>query len=79
VDAVRTILVPPKARIVRVRPCSADLELIARLVDEGRIVPIVEHVFPLDRIVEAEEQAGSKHTRGKVVVTRNAVVKHRDT
>jgi NADPH:quinone reductase-like Zn-dependent oxidoreductase len=51
-----------------VRPCSADLELIARLVDEGRIVPIVEHVFPLDRIVEAEEQAGSKHTRGKVVV-----------
>jgi hypothetical protein len=53
VDAVRTILVPPKARIVRVRPRSADLEFIAHLVDDGRIVPIVEHVFPLDRIVEA--------------------------
>jgi NADPH:quinone reductase-like Zn-dependent oxidoreductase len=68
VDAVRTLLAPPRARLVGVRPRSADLELIARLVDERRIVPVVEHVFPLDSIVEAEEQAGSKHTRGKVVV-----------
>jgi NADPH:quinone reductase-like Zn-dependent oxidoreductase len=67
-DAALTTFGRPRARMVRVRPRSADLELIARHVDAGRIAPVVEHVFPLDRIVDAEEQVGSKHTRGKVVV-----------
>lgn len=66
--AARTLLTWPRARLVAVRARAADLALIARHVDEGRLVPVVEHVFPLDRIVEAEEQVGSKHTRGKVVV-----------
>lgn len=67
-DVARTLFGTPRARFVSVRPRAADLELIARHVDEGRISPVVEHVFPLDRIVDAEEQVGSKHTRGKVVV-----------
>jgi NADPH:quinone reductase-like Zn-dependent oxidoreductase len=37
-------------------------------VDEGRISPVVEKVYALDRIVEAEEQIETKHSRGKVVV-----------
>jgi NADPH:quinone reductase-like Zn-dependent oxidoreductase len=67
-DAARTAFAWPRARFVSVRPRSADLRLIAALVDEGRLVPVVEHVFPLERIVQAEEQVGGKHTRGKVVV-----------
>jgi NADPH:quinone reductase-like Zn-dependent oxidoreductase len=67
-DVALTTFGAPRARVVVVRPRSADLALVARHVDEGRIVPVVEHVFPLDRIVDAEEQVASKHTRGKVVV-----------
>lgn len=67
-DAARTAFAWPRARFVSVRPRSADLRLIAALVDEGRLAPVVEHVFPLEQIVEAEEQVASKHTRGKVVV-----------
>jgi NADPH:quinone reductase-like Zn-dependent oxidoreductase len=67
--AARTLFTRPRARLVVVRPRAADLGLLARHVDEGRIVPVVEHVFPLERIAEAEEQVASKHTRGKVVVS----------
>jgi NADPH:quinone reductase-like Zn-dependent oxidoreductase len=67
-DATWTLLARPRARLVAVRPRSADLRLVAALVDEGRLVPVVEQVFPLEQIVRAEEQVGSKHTRGKVVV-----------
>lgn len=67
-DTARTLLGRPRARMVSVRPRSADLRLIAALVDEGKLAPVVERVFPLERIVEADEQVGSKHTRGKVVV-----------
>ncbi|HEY6099262.1 MAG TPA: NAD(P)-dependent alcohol dehydrogenase, partial [Anaeromyxobacter sp.] len=63
-DVALTLFTSPRARMVSVRPRARDLALVARHVDEGRLVPVVEHVFPLDRIAEAEEQAGSKHTRG---------------
>jgi NADPH:quinone reductase-like Zn-dependent oxidoreductase len=68
VDVARTFLTSPKARLVVVSPSSRDLASIAEWVDRGRLVPVVEHVHPLDRIAEAEEQVASKHTRGKVVV-----------
>jgi NADPH:quinone reductase-like Zn-dependent oxidoreductase len=68
VDVARTVFTSRRARFVSVRPRSADLRLIAALVDEGKLAPVVEHVFPLEKVAEAEEQVGSKHTRGKVVV-----------
>jgi NADPH:quinone reductase-like Zn-dependent oxidoreductase len=37
-------------------------------VAEGRLAAVVERVYPLDAIAEAEAHAGSKHVRGKVVV-----------
>jgi NADPH:quinone reductase-like Zn-dependent oxidoreductase len=37
--------------------------------DEGRVVPVVEKVFPLDRIRDAEAHVETKHTRGKVVLS----------
>jgi NADPH:quinone reductase-like Zn-dependent oxidoreductase len=68
-DVVRTRFSFPRARLVIVRPRARDLELIARWLDEGKIVPVVERVYPLDRIAEAEAHVETKHTRGKVVVS----------
>jgi NADPH:quinone reductase-like Zn-dependent oxidoreductase len=64
----RTLVGFPRARLVVVRPRARDLALIAERVDEGKIVPVVDEVYPLDRIAEAEARVETKHARGKVVV-----------
>lgn len=67
-DAALTLLTWPRARLVMVRPRFRDLAFLAACAAEGALVPLVEHVFPLDRIADAEEQLATKHTRGKVIV-----------
>jgi len=44
------------------------LERISALIDEGKIKPIVGHVFPLDDIAKAHEQIQTGRTRGKIVI-----------
>lgn len=67
-DVARTRFSFPRAQLVIVRPRARDLELIARWLDEGTVVPVVDRTFALDRIAEAEAHVETKHTRGKVVV-----------
>ena len=51
-----------------VHPDAEDLTQIARLIDEGKIKPIVTQVLPLSEAVAAQQQAATHHTRGKVVL-----------
>ena len=68
-DVVRTRFSHPRAHLVIVRPRGRDLELVTRWLDEGTVVPVVDKVYPLDRIRDAEAHVESKHARGKVVVS----------
>jgi NADPH:quinone reductase-like Zn-dependent oxidoreductase len=68
-DVAWTRLSWPRAYLVVVRPRARDLALVARWLDEGKVVPVVDAVYPLERIAEAEAHVETKHTRGKVVVT----------
>jgi NADPH:quinone reductase-like Zn-dependent oxidoreductase len=68
VDVALTSFTFPRARLVVVRPRARDLAFIAECVDQGRLSPVVDAVYALDRIAEAEEHVETKHTRGKVVV-----------
>lgn len=68
-DVALTRLSRPRAYLVVVRPRARDLALIAGWLDEGKVVPVVDAAYPLDRIAEAEAHVETKHTRGKVVVT----------
>jgi len=53
-----------------VRPSGYDLgEHITPLVQEGRLKPNVEEVFPLERVAEAHERLEAGHVRGKLVLT----------
>src|SRR5437879_10620965 len=51
-----------------VRPDAKDLTEIARLIDSGKITPIVTQILPLSEAIAAQQQAATHHTRGKVVL-----------
>lgn len=50
-------------------PDSAVLAEIARLIDAGKVKTRVGAMFPLSEAKQAQEQAKSGHTRGKIVLT----------
>src|SRR5580765_6488708 len=53
---------------ISVHPDAADLAEIARLIDAGKIKPIVTQVLPLSEAIAAQQQAATHHTRGKIVL-----------
>jgi NADPH:quinone reductase-like Zn-dependent oxidoreductase len=61
---------PYRAMSVSATESGEDLALLARMVADGVLLPIVSATYPLDRAVDAIRQvAGSGHARGKLVVT----------
>jgi NADPH:quinone reductase-like Zn-dependent oxidoreductase len=53
---------------ISVHPDAEDLGEIARLIDAGKVKPIVTQVLPLSEAIAAQRQAATHHTRGKVVL-----------
>ena len=53
---------------VFVQPNRAQLEELAKLVDSGKLRPIVEEVLPLKDAARAHEKNQTLHTRGKLVL-----------
>ena len=53
---------------ISVHPDAEDLAEIARLIDAGKIKPIVTQVLPLSEAITAQRQAATHHTRGKLVL-----------
>jgi len=57
-----------RAPTILVHASTDELAQIAKLLDEGKIKPVVTHVFPLKDAAKAHEQSETKHTRGKIVL-----------
>jgi NADPH:quinone reductase-like Zn-dependent oxidoreductase len=57
-----------KMRSVAAKPNQADLEFIAKLTETGKIRPVIEKRFPLEKTDEAMSYAGKGHAKGKVVI-----------
>jgi len=53
---------------ISVHPDAEDLTEITRLIDAGKIKPIVTQVLPLSEAIAAQKQAATHHTRGKIVL-----------
>jgi len=49
-------------------PDAGDLAEIARLIDAGKIKPVVTQILPLSEAIAVEKQAETHHTRGKAVL-----------
>lgn len=53
---------------VAAKPNQTDLEFIAKLVEEGKIKPIIDRRYSLDKTADAVNYLAEGHARGKVVV-----------
>lgn len=51
------------------RERAADLQQLADLIAAGSLRPVIDTVYPLERIAEAVDHIGSGHASGKVIVT----------
>ncbi|MBU3862730.1 NADP-dependent oxidoreductase [Streptomyces sp. 4503] len=55
-------------RYLFMHPSGADLEVLAELVDKGRLETVTDRVFPFEQITEAFAYLEQGHAKGKVVV-----------
>ena len=53
---------------LNVEPNSEELAEIGKLIDDKKIKVIVSQTFPLSEAMKAQEQVGTGHTRGKIVL-----------
>jgi NADPH:quinone reductase-like Zn-dependent oxidoreductase len=47
---------------------SSDLAEIAKLIDDGKVKPVVETILPLAEARRAHELSETRHVRGKIVL-----------
>jgi NADPH:quinone reductase-like Zn-dependent oxidoreductase len=50
------------------QPNGAQLAEIGRLIDEGRVTPVVARIYPLEQAAAAERELEHGHVRGKLVL-----------
>jgi len=60
---------PKKMKFLTAKANKTDLELIAELVEEGVIKPVIDRRYSFDKAVEAMNYLKKGHSSGKVVVT----------
>jgi NADPH:quinone reductase-like Zn-dependent oxidoreductase len=85
VGGPKTPLIGPLSHIIRMRLASfrasqkvlffvanfkrEDFSVLQELMESGKVKPIVDRTYPLDRINEAMAYLGTGHARAKIVVT----------
>jgi NADPH:quinone reductase-like Zn-dependent oxidoreductase len=60
---------PKKMRSVAAKPNRDDLEFLATLLENGKIKPIIDRRYPLDKTSDAMNYLILGHSTGKVVIT----------
>lgn len=59
----------PMIRMVSAQPDADDLAWLAARVDDGAITPIIDTMYPLDRVAQAHRDAHHRSAAGKRVIT----------
>jgi NADPH:quinone reductase-like Zn-dependent oxidoreductase len=64
-----SIFVPQRIRVCSERPNQSDLLVLAKLMESGKLTPVVGRTYPMSRTREAISYFGEGHAEGKVVIT----------
>ena len=54
------------------RNTREGLEHIVNLIESGVLKPVIDHVYPMDRIADAHLRVEGRHKRGSIIVTMAA-------
>jgi NADPH:quinone reductase-like Zn-dependent oxidoreductase len=57
-----------RAAFVAGHPSGAQLGEIAKIIDSGKLAPVIDRILPLSEVRRAHELSQSGHTRGKIVL-----------
>jgi NADPH:quinone reductase-like Zn-dependent oxidoreductase len=66
--SMQALLAGQRLLVTRVQPRGGELEKITRLVESGRLRPVIEKVFALEEVAKAHLLSESGHVRGKLAV-----------
>lgn len=65
---LRLVGVRPRCAFLTVVPDPHGLKYLAELIEKGALRPVVQHVYPLEALVEAHRVSEAGHVVGKLVV-----------
>jgi len=57
-----------RAAFVAGHPSGAQLAEIAKIIDSGKLAPVIDRILPLSEVRRAHELSQSGHTRGKIAL-----------
>lgn len=63
------VLFPGKRSKVFVVEPGKDIDVLTRLIEDGKVKPIIDRIYTLSQIAEAHRYCEQGHTAGKIVVT----------
>ena len=66
--AVTAIVRHQRAHFVMMKPSGADLRYLGELAATGRLSPVLDSVFPLEKTAEAQTRSETGKARGKIVL-----------
>jgi NADPH:quinone reductase-like Zn-dependent oxidoreductase len=73
VRALRALVLSPfvrqNLRMILATTITGDLELLARLIEDGVVTPVIDRSYPLSQVPDALRHLSGGEARGKVVVT----------
>ena len=69
---LRAILTGKRLMHLRAEPRGGDLDEVTKLLESGKLHPVIEKVFPLEQIADAHRLSETGHVRGKIVLKINA-------
>ena len=58
-----------KMRFLAAKPNTKDLEYVIKLVESGKVKPVIDRRYPLYETPKAVRYLSQGHTSGKVVIT----------
>jgi NADPH:quinone reductase-like Zn-dependent oxidoreductase len=61
-----------KMGAVTARLNQKDLAILTKLLEEGRVVPVIDRCYPFGQVPDAMRYLGDGHARGKIVITMEA-------